>query len=111
MGLFKNFLFGIMAIIAPTVLYELTLTLLKSIGIDAPTFKILLAVCYALFAFLLVIIVYENTTANKNKLIIVLLDILGGSLLFFFTYPSWVPIFYMILSLFSLMYWRSRFRN
>ncbi|KCY50475.1 putative membrane protein [Acinetobacter baumannii 1571545] len=36
------------------------------------------------------------------------MDILTGSALFFLVHPAWVPVFYLLISLFVLFYWHKR---
>lgn len=105
----KNFLFGLIAFIVPTIIYEISAEILVSLGIsDAPTLKVAFSIIYALLAFSLVILIYENINTDKNKLILVLMDLLTGGIIFLLAYFSWVPIFYTIIALIFLMYWHDR---
>ncbi|WP_050595108.1 hypothetical protein [Acinetobacter pittii] len=105
----KKFILGLILILSPVIIFEIILTVLASLGIaDTSTIKVIIAAVYSLISVLLIVIVYENTSPVKNRFLTVLLDILTGSALFFLVHPAWVPVFYLLISLFVLFYWHKR---
>lgn len=107
----KNILLGLVAILAPTIFYELFLEILLSIGLtDISTIKVINVALYVALAFILTVLVFENIK-TKNKLLTTLGDILSGAALFIIAYPSWVSGFYFVVSFAIVMWWNDRYKK